>query len=159
MIAGPWRAPSSPPETPTPRNGRSSVSIRRIVSRKFALPASMIRSSASRYGSSAAIWSSTGAPAGTIKSTARGPFNAAANASSVSHGTTRAARSPASSTKAWVLDVVRLNTATVNPFSAMLSANADPIVPSPITAISAFAMASSRLIAPTLLRETAERHP
>ena len=32
MIAGPWRAPSSPPETPTPRNGPVASRARRLVS-------------------------------------------------------------------------------------------------------------------------------
>ena len=47
MIDGPWRAPSSPPDTPMPMKVRpESVSSekRRIVSRKLALPASMTMS-------------------------------------------------------------------------------------------------------------------
>ncbi len=74
MIDGPCRAPSSPPDTPMPRNGTpasSAAAARRRVSLKFALPASMIRSSGPSIGRSAAIIASTASPAGTIRMIAR----------------------------------------------------------------------------------------
>jgi hypothetical protein len=47
MIEGPWRAPSSPPDTPMPMKVRPSILQAveaRIVSRKLALPASIMMS-------------------------------------------------------------------------------------------------------------------
>ena len=136
MIAGPWRAPSSPPETPIPmtRNGRPAA-LRRLVSWKFALPASITRSSGASSGASAASWSSTAAPAGTIRMIARGGRIAATKAARLSVGVMRGARSPALALKAWVTLVVRFQTAIGNPFSAMFSARAAPIVPRPISPI------------------------
>ena len=55
MIEGPWRAPSSPPETPMPRKSSPrafSAAARRRVSWKSALPASITRSPGSRSGAS-----------------------------------------------------------------------------------------------------------
>ncbi len=62
MIDGPCRAPSSPPETPMPMKVRpepSSSSKRRIVSRKLALPASIMMSLADSTPRRCAICSST----------------------------------------------------------------------------------------------------
>ena len=75
MIEGPSRAPSSPPDTPEPTKCRplafSSFS-RRIVSGKWALPASMMMSPSSSSGTSSSITASVGPPALTMMITRRG---------------------------------------------------------------------------------------
>ncbi len=85
MMLGPLSAPSSPPDTPTPMNRRprsAHSSVRRLVSWKCELPASMMMSPSSSSGVSSSITPSTGAPALTITMIRRG-FSSAATKSSV----------------------------------------------------------------------------
>ena len=75
MIDGPLSAPSSPPDTPVPTKCRpcsfSSFS-RRMVSGKWALPASMMMSPSSSRATSSAITASVPGPALTMMITRRG---------------------------------------------------------------------------------------
>jgi len=86
MMAGPLRAPSSPPETPAPMkrkpNGVSQAS-RRSVSVNRLLPPSMTMSSRSSRGSNCSITASTGAPALTISMILRGRARLATKSASV----------------------------------------------------------------------------
>ena len=84
MMLGPSRAPSSPPDTPTPMNLMplaAHSSVRRTVSGKCELPASMMMSPSSSSGVSSSITPSTGAPAFTITMIRRGFSNAATKSS------------------------------------------------------------------------------
>ena len=75
MIEGPWRAPTSPPETPMPRNSKPwapSSFTRRWVSRKLALPASISRSPWTISRPILSASSSTGGPAITMRTIGRG---------------------------------------------------------------------------------------
>ena len=84
MMLGPLSAPSSPPDTPTPMNRRpfaAHASVRRLVSGKCELPASMMMSPSSSSGVSSSITPSTGAPAFTITMIRRGFSNAATKSS------------------------------------------------------------------------------
>ena len=72
---GPWRAPSSPPEIPTPRYlipSMASRSARRVVSVYREFPPSMTMSLGSRRGRRSSITASTGEPAFTMRRTFRG---------------------------------------------------------------------------------------
>jgi hypothetical protein len=85
MMLGPSSAPSSPPDTPTPMNRSplaAHASVRRNVSGKCELPASMMMSPSSSSGVSSSITPSTGLPALTITMIRRG-FSSAATKSSV----------------------------------------------------------------------------
>ena len=75
MMLGPFSAPSSPPDTPTPRKRRPRSFIalsRRWVSRKCELPPSTIVSPSSSSGASSSITASTAGPALTMVMIVRG---------------------------------------------------------------------------------------
>ena len=87
MMLGPSSAPSSPPDTPTPMNRMplaAHSSVRRTVSGKCELPASMMMSPSSSSGVSSSITASTGLPALTITMIFRGVSSAATKSSVVS---------------------------------------------------------------------------
>ncbi len=90
MIDGPFRAPSSPPETPEPTKCRPfslrSFS-RRIVSGKWALPASMMMSPSSSSGTNSSITASVLGPALTMINTRRGRSSEATKSAIDSDGT------------------------------------------------------------------------
>ena len=114
MIAGPLRAPSSPPETPAPTKRRlkpESCASRRSVSVYRLLPPSMTMSPASSRGSSCSITASTAAPALTISITLRGRARLATNSGRVRAPNSRLPGCAA--TKPSVTSVLRLNTLTV----------------------------------------------
>ena len=71
----------------------------------------------------------------TIKMMVRGFSIVSIRASKVSHGVILSASSPALSKKVFIVDVVRLKTEILKPFSAMFNASMAPIVPSPIRPI------------------------
>ncbi len=86
MMLGPLRAPSSPPDTPTPRKRRprsDSVLSRRWVSLKCELPPSTIVSPSSSSGVSSSITASTAGPALTMAMIVRGRSSAWTNSSVV----------------------------------------------------------------------------
>ncbi len=75
IMLGPFRAPSSPPETPVPTYSSpfdSTYLVRRSVSLKSVLPPSMITSPGCKSGMSFSMNSSTAGPALTISITFRG---------------------------------------------------------------------------------------
>ena len=88
-----------------------SSAKRRTVSRKLALPASMMMSRSDSTGRSSSICSSTGLPACTSTMIGRGGRIAAASSSMLWQGMMRSLRSPAFSMNASVRAGVRLNTA------------------------------------------------
>ena len=113
MMLGPLSAPSSPPETPVPRkrSPRSRhASVRRRVSTKCELPASMTMSPSSSSGVNSSITASTGPPALTMMMTLRGRSSAATNSSTLPVPVI-APSSPNSRTNSSVLAGVRLWTA------------------------------------------------
>ena len=115
MIDGPLSAPSSPPETPMPtkcRPASRSAASRRRVSRKCALPPSMIMSPGSSSGANSSITASVAAPAFTMMTRRRGRSRLATNSSAVRAGT-KAPSWPNSAMMASVLAVVRLCRAVV----------------------------------------------
>ena len=68
---------------------------------------------------------------------ARGFFTAATSSSGVWQGTSRSASGPARAIASSVLSTLRLYSATLKPFSAMLKARFRPMTAKPTTAISA----------------------
>src|SRR5271170_6903900 len=138
IIDGPNLAPSSPPETPVPTKRipfSASALVRRFVSVNSELPPSIKMSPFSRYGSTCSIVWSTTSPAFTISITRRGSFNAAHKSFAECVPTT-CVPFASSARKSFTLDVVRLNTATLYPWSFMLSTRFWPITASPIKPIS-----------------------
>ena len=96
---------------PTKRSPRSAHSaVRRFVSLKWELPASMTMSPSSSSGASSSITASTGPPALTMMMILRGRASAATN-SSTDPVPVIAPSWPNSSTNSVVLDAVRLCTA------------------------------------------------
>jgi hypothetical protein len=137
MMLGPSSAPSSPPDTPMPMNRRprsAHAAVRRRVSSKWELPASMMMSPSSRSGPRSSITPSTGLPALTMTMIRRGRSSAWTNSSSVS-AAVKSASSPNSSMKSRVRAAVRLCTATGTPRLAMLRARLAPITANPVTPI------------------------
>ena len=87
MIDGPFKAPSSPPETPVPIKlipEFASSSLRRIVSLKNVLPPSIKMSPLSRCGNNSWIVASVAGPALTINIIRRG-FSIAFTNSSIEY--------------------------------------------------------------------------
>ena len=138
MIDGPLRAPSSPPETPVPINRipfSASALVRRVESVNSELPPSIMMSPFSRCGT---IWSiiwSTVSPAFTINITRRGRFSRLAS-SSIECAPTTAVPLASLARKSSTFETVRLNTATLNPWSFMLRTRFCPITARPIRPIS-----------------------
>ena len=146
IIDGPNRAPSSPPETPIPTKCRScfaSSALRRRVSWKFALPPSMIVSPGDNSGKTVAIMMSIGLVDGIMNRITRGVCRPSTKLSSVVKACRLPDRSSASFMNSPIQEVSRLVTATSKPLSAMFSASALPIVPSPKIPICAFSMRKS----------------
>src|SRR6478672_9402601 len=141
MIEGPFRAPSSPPETPQPtkwmpRSARAAC--RRRVSANWALPPSMMMSPGSTNEASSSITASVGPPALTMIRILRGLASDATKSALDSDGTNTPSP-PCSSISAAVLAYDRLCTAVTNPFRAKFRARFDPITANPVTPISALA--------------------
>ena len=137
MIDGPLSAPSSPPETPVPTKCRPCsrrAFSRRIVSGKWALPASMTMSPSSRSGISSSMTASVGPPALTMMTTLRGRSSEATKSAMDSDGR-NAPSWPASSIRDCVLAYERLCTATVYPWRAKLRARLRPMTARPVTPI------------------------
>ena len=137
MIDGPSSAPSSPPETPVPmkRSPRSRhSSVRRRVSAKCELPASMTMSSSSSSGARSPITPSTGAPALTMTMIRRGRSSAATKSCKDS-AAVKSPSSPYSAMNSCVLPAVRLWTAVSTPRRAMFRARFAPMTASPVTPI------------------------
>ena len=105
MIEGPLSAPSSPPQTPVPTKCRPSsfsLASRRIVSGKWALPASMTMSPSSSSGISSSITASVPGPAFTMMMTRRGRSSEATK-SAIDSEATNVPSAPASATSDSVL--------------------------------------------------------
>ena len=137
MMLGPSSAPSSPPDTPTPMKRMpfaAHSSVRRTVSGKCELPASMMMSPSSSSGVSSSITASTGLPALTITMIRRGVSSALTKSSVVSQPV-NGPSSPYSFMNSVVFAVVRLCTAVGVPRRAMLRARLAPITASPVTPI------------------------
>src|ERR671923_1185846 len=135
MMLGPCRAPSSPPDTPVPRNRRprsARAPSRRLVSSKNELPPSISRSPGSRCAASSSRTASTGGPALTMTRMRRGRARAATS-SSTENAPTSSPSSPWRSSRSWVRLAVRLWTATGKPCLAALRARFWPIVARPVT--------------------------
>src|SRR5215216_6766318 len=135
MMLGPCRAPSSPPDTPVPRNPSpwaARACSRRTLSTKKLLPPSMSRSPSSRCPASSSSTASTGGPALTMTRMRRGRARAATN-SPVEKVPTSSPSSPWCSSSSRVLDSVRLWTATGKPLRAALRARFAPMVARPVT--------------------------
>ncbi len=141
MIEGPARAPSSPPETPVPMNRipfSLRLRVRRVESGKCELPPSIRMSPGSKSGTSSPMTSSTGAPALTMIMILRGRLRL--ETSSCTACVPTIDLSLARPLKnASTLEVVRLNTATVKPWLAMLSTRFSPITARPMSPMSAVA--------------------
>src|SRR5215203_982231 len=134
MMLGPFSAPSSPPETPTPRkrSPRSFIALsRRWVSRKCELPPSTIVSPSSSSGASSSITASTAGPALTIVMIVRGRSSACTN-SSVVPVPVSGPSEPCSAMNWSVLDAVRLCTAIGMSWWATLRARLAPITARPV---------------------------
>ncbi len=144
IIAGPFSAPSSPPETPVPMNSSpllSTYAARLAVSGKWLFPPSMMISPGSKTASNFSIYSSTGLPALTISITFRGTERLACKSSNVRQPMMfLPAALPL--TKLSTFSTVRLYTATVKPLDSMFIARFSPITASPIKPISACFMLS-----------------
>ena len=110
--------------------------MRRVESAKCELPPSMRMSPGWRSGTSSSITSSTAAPALTMIMILRGGFKAATSSSTECVPTIffPLARP---STNASTFDVVRLKTATVNPWLSMFRTRFSPITARPISPMSA----------------------
>ena len=138
MIDGPFRAPSSPPETPVPINRipfAASAFVRRVESLNSELPPSITMSPVSRCG---VIWSiiwSTVSPAFTISITRRGRFSRLVS-SSIECAPTTSVPFASFAIKSSTFETVLLNTATLNPWSFMFRTRFCPITASPIRPIS-----------------------
>ena len=135
MMLGPSSAPSSPPDTPTPMNRipfAAHSSVRRTVSGKCELPASMMMSPSSSSGVSSSITASTGLPALTITMIRRG-VSSAFTKSSTDSQPVNGPSSPYSLMNSVIFAVVRLCTAVGVPRRAMLRARLAPITASPVT--------------------------
>ena len=135
MMLGPSSAPSSPPDTPTPMKRMpfaAHSSVRRTVSGKCELPASMMMSPSSSSGVSSSITASTGLPALTITMILRGVSSASTKSSIVSQPVNGPSW-PYSFMNSVVFAVVRLCTAVGVPRRAMLRARLAPITASPVT--------------------------
>ena len=134
MMLGPFSAPSSPPETPTPRkrSPRSFIALsRRWVSRKCELPPSTIVSPSSSSGASSSITASTAGPALTMVMIVRGRSSAWTN-SSVVPVPVIGPSEPWSAMNCSVLDCVRLCTAIGMSWWATLRARLAPITARPV---------------------------
>src|SRR5215212_10745945 len=134
MMLGPFSAPSSPPETPTPRKRRPRSFIalsRRCVSRKCELPPSTIVSPSSSSGASSSITASTAGPALTMVMIVRGRSSACTN-SSVEPLEVIGPSDPCSAMNCSVLDAVRLCTAIGMSWWATLRARLAPITARPV---------------------------
>ena len=134
MMLGPFSAPSSPPETPTPRkrSPRSFIALsRRWVSLKCELPPSMIVSPSSSSGASSSITASTAGPALTMVMIVRGRSSAWTN-SSVVPVPVIGPSEPCSDMNCSVLDAVRLCTAIGMSWWATLRARFAPITARPV---------------------------
>src|SRR6478752_7004338 len=139
MIEGPFRAPSSPPETPQPTKWMplsASAACRRRVSANLAFPPSMMMSSGSTNAASSSMTASVGPPALTMIRILRGLASDATKSAADSDGTNTPSP-PCSSINAAVLAYDRLCTAVTNPFRAKFRARFDPITAKPVTPISA----------------------
>src|SRR3954454_18383903 len=134
MMLGPFSAPSSPPETPTPRkrSPRSAIALsRRWVSRKCELPPSTIVSPSSSSGASSSITASTAGPAFTMVMIVRGRSSACTNSSVVPLDVIGPSE-PCSAMNCSVLDAVRLCTAIGMSWWATLRARLAPITARPV---------------------------
>src|SRR4051794_3409354 len=134
MMLGPLSAPSSPPDTPTPRkrSPRSFIALsRRWVSRKWELPPSMIVSPSSSSGASSSITASTAGPAFTMVMIVRGRSSACTNSSVVPLDVIGPSE-PCSAMNCSVLDAVRLCTAIGMSWWATLRARLAPITARPV---------------------------
>src|SRR3954470_3460981 len=134
MMLGPFSAPSSPPETPTPRkrSPRSFIALsRRWVSRKCELPPSTIVSPSSSSGASSSITASTAGPALTMVMIVRGRSSACTN-SCVVPVPVIGPSEPCSAMNCSVLDAVRLCTAIGMSWWATLRARLAPITARPV---------------------------
>src|SRR3954451_150659 len=134
MMLGPFSAPSSPPETPTPRkrSPRSFIALsRRWVSRKCELPPSTIVSPSSSSGASSSITASTAGPALTMVMIVRGRSSDWTN-SSVVPVPVIGPSEPCSAMNCSVLDAVRLCTAIGMSWWATLRARLAPITARPV---------------------------
>src|SRR5215207_1388321 len=134
MMLGPLSAPSSPPDTPTPRKRRPRSFIalsRRWVSRKWELPPSTIVSPSSSSGASSSITASTAGPALTMVMIVRGRSSACTN-SSVVPVPVIGPSEPCSAMNCSVLDAVRLCTAIGMSWWATLRARLAPITARPV---------------------------
>ncbi len=135
---GPWRAPSSPPETPLPTYSRPLLStywVRRIVSVKWLLPPSMRTSPFSSNGNRCSMSSSTALPALTSMMILRGFFSEETNSSTVC-APKNFLPWPRPLMKSSTLEVVRLNTEMGKPLLSMFKAMFSPMTASPISPIS-----------------------
>jgi len=118
------------------RPAPSTFPTRRIVSLKLLLPPSMMMSPRSSCGMSLSMNSSTGEPALTSNITRRGRLSLETN-SSMLWAPIMLIPAAGPSTKSSTLETVRLNTATVKPWSAMFITRFLPITARPIRPISA----------------------
>mmetsp|Transcript_2881 Transcript_2881/g.8669 ORF Transcript_2881/g.8669 Transcript_2881/m.8669 type:complete len:244 (-) Transcript_2881:37-768(-) len=146
--AGPFLAPSSPPLIPMPRKRRpfaSSSSARRVWSRKCAFPVSTMISFASKTPQSCLMVASVGPPAFTRMSARRGFLSAFLKSSMVLQPW-RLVLSLCASMNFSMVSVVRLNTATWKPLSAMFSARLLPITARPMTPTSHVMAAKKALL-------------
>ena len=116
---------------------------RRLVSVKWELPLSMMRSPGDSNGKSSRSTASTGSPAATSRMRARGRRRRPMN--SCRSYPAWMGRAPTSfSMKSLVFSVVRLYTATANPWSAMFRTKLRPMVPRPIKPMSQPCVAHKR---------------
>ena len=133
MMAGPLRAPSSPPDTPAPTKRRprpdNHVS-RRSVSVYRLLPPSMMMSPASMNGKSDSITASTAAPALTMIMTLRGRASEATKSPKVCAPVRRLPTWAARNSSVTV--AVRLNTLTLKPRLSTFSTKFWPITARPM---------------------------
>src|SRR5215203_5517156 len=134
MMLGPFSAPSSPPDTPTPRKRRPRSAIalsRRWVSRKCELPPSTMVSPSSSSGASSSITASTAGPALTMAMIVRGRSSAWTNCAVVPVPVIGPSE-PCSAMNCSVLDAVRLCTAIGMSWWATLRARLAPITARPV---------------------------
>ena len=144
MSDGPKRAPSSPPDTPDPTKCIFLVASwfsRRMVSSQRLFPPSMTMSSLSSRGRSCAMTASTGPPAFTRMIILRGLLIDLTKAFSCLNPMSPPGVSGFSFTNFSVVAVVLLKTATLKPWSAMLSTRFCPMTARPMSPMSAVGVA------------------
>ena len=140
IMEAPFKAPSSPPDTPLPTKRKpfdSANVTRRFVSSKFELPPSIKISPGESKGKSCSISSSTALPARTIIIILRGKaIELTKSAISVNPSIFKPLARPLikrSTTPSSTPGTVRLYTETFHPLLAMFKAKFSPITANPIS--------------------------